>query len=162
MMEQETVQPQPREALNLLRRELALQKRHLQLVKEQNSALIAGDRARFERLHRAYVRFVTELDAQCSDRTKTFGCSMTPIILLFYGWSGAERSAGVALATAVHQVLAEIQDVVNQNNTLIGNELRYIEFMLDTYIEAGRKTNGYARQGLFPRRTEHLLLNKCA
>ena len=54
------------------------------------------------------------------------------------------RDAAVELREELKRVVADVTRISDENQTLIENELGYISFMMDSYVDASRKADKYA------------------
>lgn len=133
--------------LKVLRDELALQTRHLKLLESQQLALLGCDRVRFTALQEEYAVVLVQLEAQdTSRRAALVGEDGEPLTLLQLKGQCTERNQGVlqTLEDGLRRTLDQVQLLTKRNQTLIQNELDYLAFSLDLFVEAGRSAdNGY-------------------
>ncbi len=133
--------------LKALRDELALQTRHLKLLESQQLALLACDRARFAALQEDYALVLVQLEAQDTARRAALtGDDGEPLTLAALKDQCGERSRAVlqGLEDSLRRTLDSVQLLTKRNQTLIQNELDYLAFSLDLFVEAGRSAdNGY-------------------
>ena len=136
--------PETKQILKVLRDELALQTRHCRLLEAQEQALLACDRARFEALQEDHAKMLAALEAQDAARravlTDEAGEAMTLSAL-------RETIPAKSLRTledGLRRTLERVQTLTCRNRTLIKNELDYLAFTLDLFVEAGRSADtGY-------------------
>ena len=84
-------------------------------------------------------------------------CSLSALLT---NVSPRDRRALETLRAALGKTLSQVQELSTRNRGLINNELKYIAFMLDLYVEAGRSAEaGYGIGGGMGRR---LLLDRRA
>lgn len=128
----------------LLREELALQNRHCRLLEAQQRALIACDRDRFCGLQGEYAALVERLEAQCETRTALLRdadgqpATVTGLVSML---PEGKRPLLLALRDDLGRVLEQAQDLCRRNQTLIQNELNFMAFSLDLFVEAGRRAD---------------------
>ena len=136
-----------KQILKVLRDELALQTRHLKLLESQQLALLACDRVRFTALQEEYALVLVQLEAQdTARRAAMVDEDGEPLMLSVLKTQCAERNQAVlqALEDSLRQTLDQVQVLTKRNGTLIQNELDYLAFSLDLFVEAGRSAdNGY-------------------
>lgn len=134
--------------LKALRDELALQTRHAKLLEDQQLALLACDRVRFTALQDEYALILVQLEAQDSARRAALtgdGGEPLPLSALKEDCSERNRATLQALEDSLRRTLAQVQELTRRNQTLIQNELNYLTFSLDLFVEAGRSAEcGYA------------------
>ena len=133
--------------LKVLRDELALQTRHLKLLESQQLALLACDRVRFTALQDDYAVVLVQLEAQDTARRAALaGEDGQPLTLSLLKDLCSERTRSVlqTLEDSLRRTLDQVQILTKRNQTLIQNELDYLAFSLDLFVEAGRSAdNGY-------------------
>ena len=144
----------------LLREELALQNRHCRLLEAQQRTLIACDRDRFCALQDEYAALVERLEAQCAARDRILrdaqGQPMT-VTALIDTLPEVKRPLLLALRDDLARVLEQARDLCRRNQTLIQNELNFMAFSLDLFVEAGRRADasygggGWVRRKLLDR-----------
>ncbi len=136
-----------KQIIKVLRDELALQTRHLKLLESQQLALLACDRGRFTALQDEYALVLVQLEAQDSSRRAAMvDESGEPVTLSALKEHCTERNHGVlqTLENSLRQTLDQVHLLTKRNQTLIQNELDYLAFSLDLFVEAGRSAdNGY-------------------
>ena len=136
-----------KQIIKALRDELALQARHLKLLESQQLALLACDRVRFTALQDEYALVLVQLEAQDTARRAAMtGEDGEPISLPALKEQCTERNQTVlqTLENSLRQTLDQVQTLTRRNQTLIQNELDYLAFSLDLFVEAGRSAdNGY-------------------
>ena len=136
-----------KQILKVLRDELALQTRHLRLLESQQLALLACDRVRFTALQDEYALVLVQLEAQdTARRAALVGEDGEPLTLSALKEHCTERNQSVlqTLEHSLRQTLDQVQLLTRRNQTLIQNELDYLAFSLDLFVEAGRSAdNGY-------------------
>jgi hypothetical protein len=136
-----------KQIIKALRDELALQTRHLKLLESQQLALLACDRVRFTALQDDYALVLVQLEAQDTARRAAMtGEDGEPVTLSALKEHCTERNQSVlqALEDSLRRTLDGVQLLTKRNQTLIQNELDYLAFSLDLFVEAGRSAdNGY-------------------
>ena len=148
--------------LKTLRDELALQTRHARLLESQQLALLACDRARFTALQDEYALVLVQLEAQDTARRAALTDeNEEPIALPDLKEECSERNKTTlqALEDSLRRTLDQVQGLTRRNQTLIQNELNYLAFSLDLFVEAGRSADsGYGKNGGSRGRLSSLLL----
>lgn len=136
-----------KQILKVLREELALQTRHLKLLESQQLALLACDRVRFTALQDDYAVVLVQLEAQDTGRRAVLvGEDRQPLTLSLLKALCSERTQSIlqTLEDSLRRTLDQVQLLTKRNQTLIQNELDYLAFSLDLFVEAGRSAdNGY-------------------
>lgn len=136
-----------KQILKVLREELALQTRHLKLLESQQLALLACDRVRFTTLQDDYAVVLVQLEAQDTGRRAVLvGEDRQPLTLSLLKALCSERTQSIlqTLEDSLRRTLDQVQLLTKRNQTLIQNELDYLAFSLDLFVEAGRSAdNGY-------------------
>ena len=136
-----------KQILKVLREELALQTRHLKLLESQQLALLACDRVRFTALQDDYAVVLVQLEAQDTGRRAVLvGEDRQPLTLSLLKALCSERTQSIlqTLEDSLRCTLDQAQLLTKRNQTLIQNELDYLAFSLDLFVEAGRSAdNGY-------------------
>jgi|GEM_PF-1128381 len=136
-----------KQILKVLREELALQTRHLKLLESQQLALLACDRVRFTALQDDYAVVLVQLEAQDTGRRAVLvGEDRQPLTLSLLKALCSERTQSIlqTLEDSLRCTLDQVQLLTKRNQTLIQNELDYLAFSLDLFVEAGRSAdNGY-------------------
>jgi len=142
---------------------MALQTRHYALLEVQEQALLACDRARFAELQSEHSLLLLELEAQDTSRRAILrddeGNALTLSALKECVPAGSLPGMA-ALEDGLRRTLDRVQNLTRRNQLLIQNELDYLAFTLDLFVEAGRSAdNGYGGgRGL----TGRLLLDRLA
>ena len=148
--------------LKTLRDELALQTRHARLLESQQLALLACDRARFTALQDEYTLVLAQLEAQDSARRGALTDENDEAIalpVLKECCSDRNKATLQALEDSLRRTLDQVQGLTRRNQTLIQNELNYLAFSLDLFVEAGRSADsGYGGRGGNSSRLSSLLL----
>ena len=148
--------------LKTLRDELALQTRHARLLESQQLALLACDRARFTALQDEYALVLVQLEAQDTARRAALTDeNEEPIALSALKDECSERNKTTlqALEDSLRRTLDQVQGLTRRNQTLIQNELNYLAFSLDLFVEAGRSADsGYGTRSGGNRRSLSSLL----
>lgn len=149
--------------LQVLRDELALQTRHRKLLEAQELALLSCDRARFAVLQEEHCGMLAALEAQDDARRAALvdeaGGPLTLSVLAELLPAASLRGLP-ALEDGLRQTLDRVQALTRSNRRLIENELNYLSFTLDLFVEAGRTAdNGYGGGG---RLTGRLMLDRRA
>ena len=159
--------PEPQQiktVLKALRDELALQTRHEKLLQDQQLALLACDRVRFTALQDEYALVLVQLEAQDTARRAALTDENgEPALLSALKERCGERNKATlqALEDSLRRTLDQVQGLTRRNQTLIQNELNYLTFSLDLFVEAGRSAGcgyGAARGGGSGGRISSLLL----
>jgi hypothetical protein len=136
--------PDTQKLLKVLRDEQMLQSRHCRLLETQQRALLACDRKRFYDTQAEHAQLLAQLEVQLEARQAAFrGEDDEPIVLSEIVDDLPERSRRQILNVrdTLRLTLDRIQDLSRQNERLINNELEYIAFTLDLFVEAGRKAD---------------------
>ncbi len=127
-----------------LRRQWALQTQHCRLLEAQGQALIACDRPRFCALQAEYDRLLAALEEQDAVRSALMcdadgrACTLTALMGQF---PDGTRLRLTALRDGLRATLEKAQDLARRNQRLIQNELDYMAFTLDLFVEAGRSAD---------------------
>jgi len=155
--------PEPKQILQVLRDELALQKRHCKLLESQEQALLSCDRGRFAALQEEHCGMLAALEAQDGARRAALrdeaGVPLT-LSALKEMLSESSLRGLPALEDGLRGTLERVHALTRSNQKLIQNELNYLAFTLDLFVEAGRTAdNGYGGSG---RITGRLLLDRRA
>jgi hypothetical protein len=133
--------------LKVLRDELTLQTRHMRLLEAQQLALLACDRVRFTAYQDEYAQVLVKLEAQDTARRAALTDENDePILLSVLKTQVSDRNQSVlqTLEEELRRTLDQVQSLTRRNQTLIQNELDYLAFSLDLFVEAGRSAdNGY-------------------
>lgn len=146
----------------LLREELKLQTRHCKLLEAQQRALIACDRARFCVLQDEYTALLALLDGQAKKRQEMMRDEAGEPVTLsacMEGLSARQQATLAGIRDELKRTLERAQGLCGRNQRLIQNELNYIAFSLDLFVEAGRRADvnyGGSRWG------GRKLLDRCA
>ncbi len=140
----------------LLRDEIALQTQHCRLLEAQQRALADCDRPGFMGLQPEYAALVEQLKAQAEARGSLL-CDAaggeTTVAALVEALPESQRPAPAALRDTLARTLARAQDLCRRNEALIHNELEYMAFTLDLFVEAGRRADiNYGGGGRLGRR----------
>jgi hypothetical protein len=152
-----------KQILQVLRDELALQTRHRKLLEAQEQALLTCDRARFAALQEEHCAMLAALEAQDDARRAALadeaGAPLT--VSALKEMLPADSLRGLpALEDGLQRTLDRVQALTRSNQKLIQNELNYLAFTLDLFVEAGRTAdNGYGGSG---RMTGRLRLDRRA
>ena len=149
-----------RHGLRVLQTELALQKQHRRMLAEQRASLLTCDRERFMKQQEKYARLLVDLERQSAQRSQTFG--EKPVMASVQRWPQPEQRRGAALAEELHRLLEEVKTINAQNQHMIGNELKYIDFMLDLLVTSHRQSAVYGANGASASNRGNLFLNKVA
>jgi len=132
----------PQKVLTLLRNELDLQTRHMKLLEAQQTALLACDRPRFCEMKAEQELMLQLLDAQQTAREAEMvdgnGNLLAISALLERTPEKQQRALGLVRDSLI-KTINRVQELTLQNKQLIENELEYIAFTLDLFVEAGRK-----------------------
>jgi len=159
--------PKIKVILKALRDELALQTRHARLLESQQLALLACDRVRFTALQDEYALVLVQLEAQDTARRAALtGEDGEQVLLSALKEQSTERNRATlqSLEDNLRRTLDQVQGLTRRNQTLIQNELTYLAFSLDLFVEAGRSADsGYgAHRGGSGRVSSLLLLDRRA
>lgn len=149
-----------KEVIKLLKGELSLQKRHIKLLQAQNEALIACDRPRFFQLFQGYSEFLKELEQHAAKRDTAL--AGTPLASLTAEWPDEDAGQAKKISDDIRDALARAKEISAQNQKLISRELTYIDFLLNLYVEAGRRSASYANSGEFAPAIGNRLINQMA
>ena len=140
--------------VKVLQDELTLQLAHRRLLSAQEKALIQCNRPRFCELQAEYVKLVADLERQQTMRESllvdrlgmpcTFGDISAQL-------SDRARPIFDRLRTELAKTIQSIRQMTERNQRLIQNELDYITFTLDLFVDIGRNTSnkyyGFASTG---------------
>jgi hypothetical protein len=133
----------------LLRNELMLQTRHCQLLEAQQRALTACDRTRFMSLQSDYTALVGRLKAQAETRS----ANGETIAMLLDALPAEQRATPFARRDTLAETLERARNLCKRSEMLISNELAYMAFTLDLFVEAGRRADvSYGGNGRLGRR----------
>ncbi len=149
--------------LQVLRDELALQTRHCKLLEAQEQALLTCDRGRFAALQEQHCAMLAVLEVQ-DDARRAALVDDAGMPLTLSGLKELLPPASLrglpALENNLRRTLDRVQALTRSNRKLIQNELNYLAFTLDLFVEAGRTAdNGYGGGG---RMVGRLLLDRRA
>ncbi|BDI28300.1 hypothetical protein CCAX7_003510 [Capsulimonas corticalis] len=136
--------PDTKKILKVLRDEQTLQTRHCRLLETQQRALLACDRKRFHDTQTEHALLLAQLEVQAEARQAALlGDDGKPCLLSAIVEDLPERSRRPILNVrdTLRLTLERIQELSRQNERLINNELEYIAFTLDLFVEAGRKAD---------------------
>src|SRR5579884_4237014 len=100
--------------INSLRNELSLQKRHVNLLRAQNAALIACDRTQFFALFEGYSEFLAELETHASERN-ALRAGAESLAELTAGWPEEERQTLRKLSHDIQRALESARSISAQN-----------------------------------------------
>ena len=128
----------------LLRQELKLQTRHCKVLEGQQRALIACDHNQFRIWQEEYTALLGPLEAQAQARQAAMQDEQgQPVTLpaLMETMSAPEQATLAALRDTLKRTLERAQALCRRNTQLIQNELNYIAFSLDLFVEAGRQAD---------------------
>ena len=130
--------------LQVLRKELALQTRHCTLLEAQEKALLACDRALFATLQSEHAEMLLEIQAQDAERRTSLrdeeGVALT-ISALKQQTPASSLPVLTALEDSLRRTVDRVQALMRRNQMLIQNELEYLAFTLDLFVEAGRSAD---------------------
>lgn len=130
--------------LNLLKEELALQNRHCRLLEDQQKALLACDHARFGSMQEEHALMLSLIDTQQVNREAAMRDDTGKLMQLselIDSLPEKTRRAFGLVRDSLMKTVARIQKLSRENEQLIKNELEFIAFTLDLYVEAGRKAD---------------------
>lgn len=138
----------------VLKQEHALRLRHCRLLEAQGRALLACDRARFIALETEHAALLVEMEAQAVRRQEVLADDTGAPQTLSH-WletmpdDARPRRALESLRDALFAAASRAQTLARRNEMLIQNELNYLTFALDLFVEAGRTANrGYGGRAL--------------
>jgi hypothetical protein len=134
--------PDPQRILKLLRDELDLQRRHCKLLEAQQNALLVCDRPRFCGMRAEQDLMLALLAAQQTVREAELedgNGNVVGITALIEQLPARQRRAYELVVDSLLSVAGRVQELSIQNKKLIENEMAYIAFALDLFVEAGRK-----------------------
>ena len=133
--------PDTKQILKVLRDDLALQTRHCKVLEAQELALLTCNRALFAQTQEQHAALVAKLEVQDAARRAALvdddGQPLTLSGLKEIAPQGSLRGLG-ALEDGLKHILDQVQALTRRNRSLIQNELDYIAFSLDLFVEAGR------------------------
>lgn len=140
--------PETKQILKVLRDELALQTRHCRLLEAQEQALLACDRKRFAALQEEHTQMLVALEAQDGARRTALTNEEGEALTLAALRETIPAKSLRPLEDGLRRTLDRIQTLTRRNQRLIKNELEYLAFTLDLFVEAGRNAdNGYGGGG---------------
>ena len=140
--------PATKQILKVLRDELALQTRHCRLLEAQEQALLVCDRARFASLQEEHAEILSALEAQDAARRAALTNDDGETLTLSALRETIPAKSLRALEDGLRRTLDRVQALTRRNQRLIKNELEYLAFTLDLFVEAGRSAdNGYGGGG---------------
>ena len=146
----------------LLREELRLQTRHCKLLEAQQRALVACDRNQFCALQGAHIDLLAQLEAQAQARQAAMqdedGSALT-LTVLMESLPARPQAVLAGLRDSLKRTLERSQELCRRNRQLIQNELDYLTFSLDLFVEAGRRDDASYGGHRWGRRK---LLDRCA
>jgi hypothetical protein len=148
--------------LNLLRAEVTVQRRHLQLLLDQHSALLASNQPAFAAAHARYEAFSVELEAHALLRRELLGetKSLRELVNTF---SPSEKAAGNALLDGLARLIDRLRLIAVQNTEMVSNQLQYTQFMLSVMVRTGRRNSNYGPATLTgPAPCENIFINQVA
>ncbi|MBV9850803.1 MAG: flagellar protein FlgN [Armatimonadetes bacterium] len=128
----------------LLREELRLQTRHCKLLEAQQRALIACDRNTFCGLQDEYAQLLVHLEATTQARQEAMQDEQgkaVPLAALMEGLPARQQTLLAGVRDNLRRTLERAQELCRRNQQLIQNELAYIAFSLDLFVEAGRRAD---------------------
>ena len=157
--------PDTQKILKTLRDELALQTRHCKLLEAQEQALLTCNRTQFTALQEEYTEILPLLEAQDTARKAVLidGQGEPLTLSTLKELLPPNRLRG--LEEGLRRTLERVQTLTCRNQILIQNELKYLAFTLDLFVEAGRNADtGYGPQSRDRSgwRTGRLLLDRRA
>ena len=133
--------PDTKRILKVLREDLALQTRHCKLLEAQELALLTCNRALFAQTQEQHAAMVAKLEVQDAVRRAALvddeGKPLTLSGLKELVPESSLHGLG-ALEEGLKHILDQVQALTRRNRALIQNELDYIAFSLDLFVEAGR------------------------
>lgn len=144
----EANQTATKQILQVLRAELALQTRQLRLLEAQEQALLACDRTRFAALQEEHAQMLVALEAQDTARRTVLTDDEGQTLTLTALKETVPARSLRTLEDGLRRTLDRVQTLTRRNQMLIKNELDYLAFTLDLFVEAGRSAdNGYGGGG---------------
>ncbi len=135
--------PDTQTLITILKQEQALRTRHCRLLEAQQRALLSCDRARFAKLEPEHADLLVQLEAQETLRRDALAdADGEPVTLSAVLEDMGETTRASRTLTTLRDTLRETIDrsriLMQRNEMLIRNELNYLAFSLDLFVEAGR------------------------
>jgi len=139
----ETFMPNTQMLITLLKQEQTLRARHCQVLEAQQRALLACDRARFMALEPDHADLLVKLEEQeTARRSALTDDNGEPVTLSAVLEEMGETTRAFRTLATVRDTLRETiersRTLMQRNEMLIRNELNYLAFSLDLFVEAGR------------------------
>jgi len=139
----ETFMPDTQTLISILKQEQILRLRHCKLLEAQGRALLACDRARFGKLEPDHADLLVQMAAQETARqsalTDEDGEMQTlSAILEEMEENSRARRTLTMLRDTLRETIERSRILMQRNEMLIRNELNYLAFSLDLFVEAGR------------------------
>ncbi len=127
----------------VLKQEQTLRTRHCQVLEAQQRALLACDRTRFAALEPDHADLLVQLQEQEIARREVLmddnGEPQTLSVLLEQMEENSRMARTLAaLRDKLRETIERSQILMQRNEMLIRNELSYLAFSLDLFVEAGR------------------------
>jgi flagellar biosynthesis/type III secretory pathway chaperone len=157
---EQSIIPESKQGLKILANELLLQRRHRKSVRDQNSALLACDRKRFAEMHEQFVLLQGELEVQNKLRMALFGTRKLEKVIST--WPESDRRNAEKIVAELGPVVREVREVNRQNRSLVGNELKYMDFMMNLLVSTYRKGSMYGPRGGLSINQGNLFFNSAA
>lgn len=135
--------PDTQTLISILKQEQILRLRHCKLLEAQGRALLACDRARFGKLESDHADLLVQMAAQETARqsalTDEGGEAQTlSAILEEMEENSRARRTLTMLRDTLRETVERSRTLMQRNEMLIRNELNYLAFSLDLFVEAGR------------------------
>lgn len=129
--------------ITVFKQEHSLRTRHCQVLEAQQRALLACDRARFIALEPDHADMMVKLEEQEALRQTALmdddgeAITLSAVLEEIEGNSRAFRIL-TSLRDKLYETIERSRTLMQRNEMLIHNELSYLEFSLDLFVEAGR------------------------
>jgi hypothetical protein len=152
--------------LKVLQDQLQIQTRHIRLLEAQQCALLACDRPRFCELQEEHASLLALLEkqeaARCAVMCDQAGNTVS-LSKLLEGIPQNDHRNILAVSDSLKSALDRVRLLGQQNQQMIQNELEYLAFTLDLFMEAGRKAdNTHAYGGSRPTVGTRMFLDRRA
>ncbi len=146
--------------LTVLRAEVELQQQHLELLVKQKAALVGCDRLQFGSLHAKYEQMLDDLEHQAAQRSKAFPPNADILQNEINSWPAQPRGEAMELVRRLRLIGARATEQAVQNQALIANDLKLVNFKLDLFMSAGRRGPYYVSTGRAVAATSSRLINR--
>ena len=135
------------QVLNLLRTEAKLQQQHLELLTKQKKALVSCDRPLFNALHARYEQLLVRLEQQAQQRLKILPASAEQLKQAIDSWPAEARDEALMLTRLLGKISARAKSQAAQNQILIANDLKLVNFKLNLFMSAVNRGPYYVSTG---------------